>query len=58
LTVQAVKSELDLDKIMIMDCGNKPIDFIFTNLVDTDMLYGHRNDAADTEKQLKKLIHT
>lgn len=55
LTVQAVKSELDLDKIMIMDCGNKPIDFIFTNLVDTDMLYGHRNDAAGYGKAIEEV---
>ena len=55
LTVQAVKSELDLDKIMVKDCGNKPIDFIFTNLVDTDMLYGHRNDAAGYGKAIEEV---
>lgn len=47
LTLKAVKNELDLDKIAYADykkADNKPT-LIFTNLVDTDMLYGHRNDA-------------
>lgn len=47
LTLKAVKNKLDLDKIAYTDykkADNKPT-LIFTNLVDTDMLYGHRNDA-------------
>lgn len=47
LTLKAVKNELDLDKIAYADykkTDGKPT-LIFTNLVDTDMLYGHRNDA-------------
>ena len=47
LTLQAVKNQLDLNKIAYEDYKNietKTGDFIFTNLVDTDMLYGHRND--------------
>lgn len=47
LTLKAVKNKLDLDKIAYADykkADNKPT-LIFTNLVDTDMLYGHRNDA-------------
>ncbi len=48
LTLKATKNELDLEKIKY---PNVPSNFafssslIFTNLVDTDMLYGHRNDA-------------
>ncbi len=48
LTLKAIKNELDL-KSMKYDCvkdgfvPNKSI--VFTNLVDTDMLYGHRNNA-------------
>ncbi|MDD3436025.1 MAG: phosphopentomutase [Candidatus Gastranaerophilales bacterium] len=57
LTLQAVKNELDLDKIKCISAphpnpppqggrGQLPSkSLIFTNLVDTDMLYGHRNDA-------------
>lgn len=46
LTLQAVKGELDLDKIAYSDYkGGYDFDLVFTNLVDTDMLFGHRNDA-------------
>lgn len=46
MTLKAVKNELDLEKIAYDDYqGGFDFDLIFTNLVDTDMLYGHRNDA-------------
>lgn len=45
LTLKAVKSELNLSEIKISDVKNPNNSLIFTNLVDTDMLYGHRNDA-------------
>ena len=50
LTLKAIKNELDLDKIAYPDYDPtlQPLNsstLIFTNLVDTDMLYGHRNDA-------------
>ena len=46
LTLKAVRNELDLDSMVYPDYkGGKDQTFIFTNLVDTDMLYGHRNDA-------------
>lgn len=45
LTLSAVKNELDLDKIKITEVKNPNKSLIFTNLVDTDMLFGHRNDA-------------
>ena len=46
LTLKAVKRELPLEDIAY-EKGLKYSDkeIIFTNLVDTDMLYGHRNDA-------------
>ena len=53
LTLKAVKDELDLDKIQCEEAphpnpppqvGRENRSLIFTNLVDTDMLYGHRND--------------
>ena len=45
LTLKAVENNLELDKIKIADYKNPPeCELIFTNLVDTDMLYGHRNN--------------
>ncbi len=42
LTLDAIKQELDKS-------------FIFTNLVDTDMLYGHRNDAKGYGKAIEEI---
>jgi len=45
LTLKAVKNELPLEDIAyIKGKKYKNRELIFTNLVDTDMLYGHRND--------------
>ena len=55
LTLKAVKNELDLDKIQVAECGNEDFEFIFTNLVDTDMLYGHRNDAKGYGKAIEEV---
>jgi phosphopentomutase len=45
LTLQAIQGQLDLKPLSIV--GNAPdtVQFIFSNLVDTDMLYGHRRDV-------------
>lgn len=58
LTLKAVKNELDLDKIAYPSSHNKTFNdktFIFTNLVDTDMLYGHRNDAKGYGKAIEEI---
>lgn len=57
LTLQAVKNELDLEKIKYPHLSSLTSHFslIFTNLVDTDMLYGHRNDAAGYGKALEEI---
>ena len=58
LTLKAVKNELELDKIAYPDYKNEESqigDFIFTNLVDTDMLYGHRNDAKGYGKAIEEI---
>lgn len=58
LTLQAVKNELDLEKIKYKNLSVQPKEdcsLIFTNLVDTDMLYGHRNDAAGYGKALEEI---
>lgn len=57
LTLKAVKNELDLDKIAYSDYTEQNVDFelIFTNLVDTDMLYGHRNDPAGYGRAIEEI---
>ncbi len=45
LTLKAIKGELPLEDIAyVKDKEYNNQEIIFTNLVDTDMLYGHRND--------------
>lgn len=45
LTLQAVQNKLPVEALQIAECSKEPgCELIFTNLVDTDMLYGHRND--------------
>lgn len=47
LTIKALKEELPLESMKYSDINitDESREIIFTNLVDTDMLYGHRNDA-------------
>jgi len=58
LTLQAVKEELNLEEIKYKDYSS-PLtahpSLIFTNLVDTDMLYGHRNDAKGYGAALEEI---
>jgi len=46
ITLKAVKNELNLDELKTKKYNITSFDkqFIFANLVDTDMLYGHRNN--------------
>ncbi len=55
LTLQAINGTLDLDKIQIADVKDPDKSFIFTNLVDTDMLFGHRNDALGYGKAIEEV---
>ena len=67
LTLAAVKEELDLGKIEIAPSselrspspargeGKNDSSLIFTNLVDTDMLYGHRNDPEGYGRALEEV---
>lgn len=56
LTLKAIKNELDLDSLKVGECSVNPDKyFIFTNLVDTDMLYGHRNDANGYAKAIEEI---
>ena len=57
LTLQAVKNMLPLETIKI-DNKNRAMaqcELIFTNLVDTDMLYGHRNDVMGYAKAIEEI---
>ena len=55
LTIKAIKNELELDKIAYEDKNYGEPTLIFTNLVDTDMLFGHRNDATGYGKALEEI---
>ena len=56
MTLKAVKHELPLEDIAYVK-GKKynNQEIIFTNLVDTDMLYGHRNDAKGYGKAIEEI---
>lgn len=57
LTLKAVKNELNLDELKCKNYNIEGYDkqFIFTNLVDTDMLYGHRNDAIGYARAIEEI---
>src|SRR4030095_8404231 len=45
LTLAAVRGELELAPLAIVEDAPSCVRLIFTNLVDTDMLFGHRRDV-------------
>ncbi len=57
VTLQAVKNELNLKELKTKKYNITSFDkqFIFTNLVDTDMLYGHRNDPLGYAKAIEEI---
>ena len=57
LTLQAVKNELPLDKMIYpgVNITDSSREIIFTNLVDTDMLYGHRNNPEGYGKAIEEI---
>ena len=57
LTLQAVKDELPLDKMIYpgVNITDSSREIIFTNLVDTDMLYGHRNNPEGYGKAIEEI---
>ena len=57
ITLKAVKNELDLGSLNTGKYEIKKPDkyFIFTNLVDTDMLYGHRNNPEGYAKAIEEI---
>ncbi len=57
LTIKAVRGELPLDEIKYPDVNtsDENREIIFTNLVDTDMLFGHRNDAKGYGRAIEEI---
>lgn len=56
LTLKAVRNELPLENIAYEKGKSyNNVEMIFTNLVDTDMLYGHRNDAKGYGKAIEEI---
>lgn len=55
LTLKAIRNELNLKEIAYEKKEYGEPTLIFTNLVDTDMLYGHRNDAKGYGKALEEI---
>ncbi len=57
LTIKATQNKLKLNELKISQrnfaLSNKTL--IFTNLVDTDMLYGHRNDARGYANAIEEI---
>lgn len=56
LTLKAVRNELPLEEIAyIKEQAYNNTEIIFTNLVDTDMLYGHRNDPKGYGQAIEEI---
>lgn len=57
LTIKAIDGSLDLDKIKYptTNITDNNREIIFTNLVDTDMLFGHRNNAEGYGKAIEEI---
>lgn len=57
LTLEAVSGTLDLNSIKYPETHitDNTKEIIFTNLVDTDMLFGHRNDAKGYGKAIEEI---
>ncbi|MBQ7450039.1 phosphopentomutase [bacterium] len=55
LTLDIIKEVQNLDNIKIKEIGDFDKELIFTNLVDTDMLFGHRNDYAGYGKAIEEI---
>lgn len=55
LTLKAIQNELDLEAIAYHHVDTPAFELIFTNLVDTDMLFGHRNDPQGYANALKEI---
>jgi phosphopentomutase len=57
LTLAAVKGELDLNALRLCDSALSNVEMIFTNLVDTDSMFGHRRDVKGYAQALIEIDH-
>ena len=57
LTIKAIDGSLNLESIKYsgVNITDETKEIIFTNLVDTDMLFGHRNDAEGYGKAIEEI---
>lgn len=57
LTIRALKGDLPLDEMKYagVNITDESRELIFTNLVDTDMLFGHRNNAEGYGKAIEEI---
>lgn len=57
LTLKALRDELPLDEMKYagVNITDETREIIFTNLVDTDMLFGHRNNAEGYGKAIEEI---
>ena len=55
LTLEAVNNKLDLPPLALNTQAPNTVNFIFTNLVDTDMLFGHRRNVKGYGKALEEI---
>lgn len=55
LTLKAVKNQFDLKSHEIIERAPDAVQFIFTNLVDTDALFGHRRNVGGYAKALEEI---
>lgn len=57
LLIKAIENKLSEETHLIAykEIKNPTCELIFTNLVDTDMLFGHRNDAAGYGKAIEEI---
>lgn len=55
LTLEAVRGDIDLEPLALSKDLPQSVDMIFTNLVDTDSLYGHRRNVKGYGKALAEI---
>lgn len=55
LTVQAILEKFDLKSHTIIDKAPDAVQLVFTNLVDTDALFGHRRNVEGYAKALEEI---
>lgn len=55
ILLDAIKGDFDYEGTLITPAQNYDKELIFVNLVDTDMLFGHRNDACGYGRAIEEI---